>query len=255
MFGWGKKKYKLGIALGGGGARGFAHLGVLQALKEKGIEPDVIAGVSAGAIAGAFIASGKTPKEAFETIKRYKYFDISKLRIPRTGLFRLDTLGQSIEMEIGIVNIEDLKTPLLVATSNLYQGRVEYFAAGSLSQLVQASSAIPVLFNPVQIGDSLYCDGGIFDNLPIEPLENICQKTIAINISPVQEIGELRNLAQVASRMFQLAVSSGISEKKKRCNLYIELHELRKYDVLDTKHAQEIYDIGYKHTKDLDISL
>lgn len=255
MFNFGKKKYNVGIVLGGGGARGFAHLGVLQALKERNITPDIISGVSAGAIVGAFIAAGKTTEEALEIIKEYKYFEFSRLRIPKTGLLSLDSIQQSIKDEIKYDRLEDLPTPLVIAATDILQGRIEYFQEGSLPQLVQASSAIPVIFDPVNIQGKLYSDGGIFDNLPLYPLQNVCKKTIVVNISPIQQISELKNLVHVAARMFQLTVNSGRIEKMHQSNLYIEPQELRNYDILDTKHAREIFDLGYKHVMEMDVQL
>jgi NTE family protein len=251
MFGLYKKKYDLGIVLGGGGARGFAHLGVLEALKKKGIEPDIISGVSAGAIAGAFIASGKTPRQALEIIREYKFFDISKLQLPRMSLFSLKAIRDSIEKEIPQKSIEDLGIPLVVAATNMYSGKVEYFSEGPLSKIVQASSSIPVVFNPIEINGALYSDGGVFDNLPIEPLKGLCKKIIVVNISPIQQVEELKNIAQIAARMFELSVNARHLEKSKKSDLYIEPPGLRKFDILDTKHAQEIFDIGYNYTREL----
>lgn len=249
------KKYKLGIALSGGGARGYAHLGILKALKEKGIEPDVISGVSAGAIAGAFIAAGKSPEETFDIIKTYRFFDFATIRFPRSGLFSLDNIKDSIEKEVGYEKVEDLPIPLFIAATNMLDGKVEYFSEGQLSKVVQASSSIPVLFSPVEINGKLYNDGGVLDNLPMKPLYSCCEKTILANISPIQPIKEMKNLVQVASRMFQLSVNSHYSEKKEMATIFIEPPEVDKYDILDTKHAKEIFDAGYNYTKDLDIKL
>ncbi len=255
MFGFGKKKYELGIALGGGGARGFAHLGVLQALLEKGIEPEIISSVSAGSIVGAFIASGKTPLECLNIMKDYRFFNFSRIRFPKSGLFSLDSISESLEKEIPYQRIEELPTPLIIGASNMLEGKIEYFKEGPIGKIVQASSSIPILFSPVEIAGKLYSDGGIFDNLPLKPIFEICKKTIVVNISPVQEIDSLKNLAQVAARMFQLSVNSGRIEKMNRSSLFIEPKELRQYDLLDTKHASEIYQIGYDFIQKMDINL
>lgn len=255
MFGWKSKKHNLGIALSGGGARGFAHLGILKALKEKGIEPDVISGTSAGAIAGAFIASGKSPEEAFEIIKKYRFFDFATIRFPRSGLFSLDSIRDSIEKEIDQKRIEDLPKPLFISATNMLDGNIEYFSEGPLSKVIQASASIPVLFSPVEIDGKLYSDGGVLDNLPLKPLLNCCKKTIVINISPLLPINEMKNLVQVATRMLQLSVNARENVKKQKADFYIEPPEVDKYEILDTKHAKEIFDVGYSYTKDLDINI
>lgn len=250
-----KKKYKIGIALGGGGARGFAHLGILKALEEKGIKPDIISGVSAGAIAGAFIASGKSPDETYEIIKKYNFTGISELNIPKTGLLSLSKMKENIKKKLEVGNLEDLSIPLIICVTNMLDGKPEYMTEGPLADIVQASASIPVLFSPVELNGKLYSDGGIFDNVPVRPLRSICKKVIAISISPIQKIGELNNLVQVAARMFQLAVNPDHKELKKHCDLFIEPPSLCDYEIMDTKHAKEIFDIGYTYARDMDIKL
>ncbi len=254
MFGFGNKKPKWGIALGGGGARGYAHLGVLEALREKGIEPDIISGVSAGAIAGAFIASGKSPREAFEIIKEYRFTDFTKFRIPRNGLLSLEKLKARLKQEIEQENIQDLKIPLVIAVSNILKGKVEYLDSGPLADIVEASASIPVLFSPVQLEGGLYCDGGLFDNLPVAPLKKKCKKIIAVSISPVNELDTISGILEIAARTFQLSVNHGIDKVKKSCKVFIEPTGLYQYDIMDTKHADEIFKLGYDHVKQMDIS-
>lgn len=255
MFNLKNKKYKLGIALGGGGARGFAHLGVMQALYEKGIMPDVIAGVSAGAIAGALIASGHSPEDAFHSIKNYNLSGISKLTIPKTGLLSLSKIKSILQKNISAERLEDLEIPLIVGVSDMLNGKPEYLTEGPLTDIIQASASIPMLFSPVKLNDTLYADGGIFDNLPIKPLTEHCKKIIAVSISPVQKISELNSLAQVAARMFQLTVNNSTKEIKEQCAYFIEPPELSNYDIMDTQHAQEIFDIGYEHAKEMEIKI
>lgn len=249
------KKYKIGIALGGGGARGFAHLGVLQALEEKGIKPDIISGVSAGAIAGAFIGAGKSPRETFDIIKKYKFTDLTTFNIPKTGLFSLEKMRKIVKTHIKVDNIEELEIPLIIGASDMLSGTMEYFTEGNLADRVEASAAIPVLYSPVEINGKLYSDGGIFENVPISPLKRKAEKIIAISISPIQKIEELTSMVQVATRMFQLTVNQRSSELKKRCDLFIEPADLCSYDVMDTKHAETIFNIGYDYTKELEIDL
>ena len=255
MFGFKSKKYNLGIVLGGGGARGFAHLGILKALREKGIEPDVVSGTSAGAIVGAFICSGKTPDEAFKIIKDYRFFDFATIRFPRSGLFSLDSIKYSIMREIDYKNIEELPKPLFITATNMLDGKVHYFSEGSLAKCVQASASIPILYNPVEIKGKLYTDGGVLDNLPIRPLAKICKKIIIINISPLLPIPEMKNMVQVATRMLQLSVNAGERRKRKQADFYLEPPDINKYDILDTKHAKEIFDVGYTYAQSLEIKI
>lgn len=250
-----KKKYKYGIALGGGGARGYAHLGVLQALEEKGIKPGIIAGTSAGAIAGAYIAAGKSPKEAFELFKKHKLIDFVQVRMPKTGLMNLDRLKNSLSKDIHVDDLKDLEIPFFVTVSDILNGKVEYLNEGPLVKLVQASASIPVLFSPVEINGKMYSDGGLFDNVPVEPLQDICKKIIAVNISPIQKTDRVKNLIQIAARTFHLSVSSTIQGLEDRCDLIIEPKKLSDFDILDASRADEAYQVGYDHCMKMDIKL
>ncbi len=249
------KVYDLGIALGGGGARGFAHLGVLQALGEKGIKPNIISGVSAGAIAGAFIASGKSPEEALDIMKKYNFTGMASLTRLKNGLLSLSKMKSNLDNHIKVKKIQNLDIPLIVTVSNMLEGKVEYITEGPLSKLVQASASIPVLFKPVEYKGILYNDGGIFDNLPVKPLKGKCKKIIAVSISPIQKIEDLKNLKETAVRMFQLAVNLPLDEIGANCDVCIEPPELANFDVMDTKNADKIFDIGYQYARDMDIEL
>jgi NTE family protein len=244
---------KIGIALGGGGVRGFAHLGVLKALEEKGIRPDLISGVSAGALVGAFIASGYTHEKTLEILKDKNLMAYSKLHYPKYGLFSLDGLKKDIQKHIKIRKIEKLKIPMFIAVSNLNDGRVEYIKEGDLTSYLLASASIPVLFAPVEIDGKMYSDGGLFDNLPISPLLQKCDVIIAVNVSPVHKIEKFDNLVQVASRTFQLGVHSNIIRHKEKCALFIEPTGLREFEILNGNHAQDIFELGYNYVKNMDI--
>ncbi|XOV94923.1 MAG: patatin-like phospholipase family protein [Bacteroidota bacterium] len=247
------KKYNIGIALGGGGARGFAHLGVLKALEEKGIKPDVIAGTSAGSLVGVFIAAGKTPDETMKLMKENNITDYAKVVLPVNGLLSLDNLETILKRHIDAETFEELDLPFFATVSALKEGKVVYQNKGKLIPFVKASASIPILFSPVKIEDECYVDGGLLDNLPIQPLMNCCKKIIAVSISPIQEVEEIDNLVGVAARTFQLSVNSQLHKIEENADLFIEPEGLEKYDILNTRHADELFEIGYKHTKELNL--
>jgi len=248
------KKYKIGFVLSGGGARGFAHLGILQYLSEKGIRPDIISGVSAGAIAGVFIASGKSPLETHEILSQGGFLKYTKIQLPTNGLLRLDGLKEIFKKNIGPKNIEDLDMPFYAAAANLNTGRAEYFDKGPIHEIVLASSSIPILFAPVEINGFQYVDGGVLNNLPVEPLLGRCEKIITQNITPVNETGKLKNLVQIATRTFHIGVHSRIEIAKKHSDLFIEPKELDQYDLLKASQADEVFEIGYNYAKKTDLS-
>ncbi|MGC9355810.1 MAG: patatin-like phospholipase family protein, partial [Mariniphaga sp.] len=205
------KKYKNGLVLSGGGTRGFAHLGVIAALNEKGIYPEVISGTSAGAIVGAFIAGQKSPEEVMKIFKKGWFFQYTKLNLPVNGLLKLDGLREIIEEEIEYKNIEDLPVPFYVALANMNKGAVEYKNSGHLGKAVLASSSIPVLFAPIEIEGQFYVDGGLMDNIPIEPIKNDCEQIIVVNIAPLNPREKFKNLIQIASRTFYMSVNANMN--------------------------------------------
>jgi NTE family protein len=171
------RRYKTGVILSGGGARGFAHAGILKALNEAGIYPDVISGVSAGAIVGAFYADGFSPVEIFKIFSQNKkFFNYAKISVPKSGLFRTIGLEENLSENLRAKTFEDLKIPLFIAATNMNIGKIEYFNSGDLVDKIIASASIPVLFHPVEIEDNYYADGGVIDNFPIFPIIRDCKK-------------------------------------------------------------------------------
>jgi NTE family protein len=245
----------VGIALSGGGVKGFAHLGVLKALEEKGIKPDLLAGVSAGAIVGSFIAAGKRPEEAMELINESDFFDFAKLSIPNRGIFTLDNMTENLEKSLGVRIFADLKIPFYVGAANLEKARMEYFNQGDLIKIIQASSSIPVLFSPVEINGDLYVDGGLFENLPVNPLLNKCDKIIAVNVMPVKLEEKIESITDIAVRTFQLKTVANAMELRKKADVYIEPTGIEEYNILNTKYSQELYELGYDYCKNMEIDI
>jgi NTE family protein len=243
--------YSLGLVLGGGGARGFAHLGVAKALYEKGIRPDIISGVSAGAIAGAFLAAGMDPDDIFHFLKEQDFMKISHLRMSKQGFIRLDGLKKQLKTHIGFKNLEDLPIPLVVAVCNLNMARTEYLRKGPLADIVLASSSIPILFSPVKMRDQVYVDGGVLDNLPIKPVRTICEKVIAVNISPIHDTDKLDNLLQIAARVFHVSVDKSTIKSGRKADLYIEPPGVDRYDIFRIKYAEELFQVAYEYTNQL----
>lgn len=243
------KKYKIGIALSGGGVRGFAHLGVLQALNERGIFPEIVSGTSAGSIAGAFYCAGYSPHDALEIMKTKKFSDFTKIHIPKDGFFGLENLKLILENNIKQLNFEDLNIPLYVCVSNLNTGKVEYVNKGPLHDMILASSAIPVVFSPVKIGKTYYVDGGLIDNLPVKPLVRLCDDIITVNVFPNDENQKFDSLLQVAIRSFQMNMNNNIKYIKSKSTVFLEPAALSKYHILKTKYQEEIFEIGYKYAK------
>ena len=244
---------KIGIALGGGGTRGYAHLGVLKALEEEGIKPNVFAGTSAGAIVGSLLAAGKTPDETFEIMRKNKLTDFAKIKLPINGFMSLENMGKKLGEMLPGENFSDLKYPFYVAATNIYTGEIEYISEGNVVKAIQASSSIPIIFSPVEIDGQLYVDGGLLDNVPIKPLIDKCDKISAVEIMPLEKVTEVKKMSDVAERIFHISVKSLNEEKLKDCDLCVKVGGLEGYNILDSSHADEVYKIGYEQAKKMDL--
>ncbi len=244
-------KKGLGIALGGGGTRGFAHLGIIKSLEEEGIFPDIIAGTSAGSIIGSFLASGKNSDEIYNLMKERKLTDFAKLTMPVSGFMSLDYLKEQLEELLPGKTFKDLKLPFFATVSNLLTGKVEYLTEGNVALAVQASSSIPLVFSPVEIADQLYVDGGLLDNVPVQPLIGQCEKIIAVDIMPIEKISKIKGLQDIAVRTFQMSVGGLTEKRREACSMLIKLEDLAGFNILDSSKSEEIYDIGYRAGKNL----
>lgn len=243
-------RYNIGFVLSGGGARGFAHLGFLEALNEEGIFPDVIAGTSAGALAGVLYADGYTPREILAMTDTGSRLDFLRPTLPREGLLQISGLLKILKTNLRAKTFSDLKIPLYVTATDINNARVVYFSEGELIDIVIASSSIPVVFPPVRIGDYSYVDGGILDNLPVRPLEEICHVKIGSFVNQVGYVEKVSGLISLAERTFMVGMSKELFEKAKKFDLFIAPEDLRNFRVTDTIKAKEMFDVGYKATKE-----
>jgi NTE family protein len=244
------EQYKTGLVLSGGGARGFAHLGLIQALNDAGIYPDVISGTSAGALAGVLYADGHTPKEILKIMNSGSRLDFMRPTLPREGLLQIGGIIKILKANLHAKTFKELKIPLYVSATDLNNGKAEYFSEGDLLDPVIASASIPVLFQPVIINDINYVDGGVLDNLPLKPIENKCRFLIGSFVNPVGYMEKCNGLINIAERTFMLSMSKEINEKAKRFDLFVAPQELKNYKILDPEKAEELFDIGYKATKE-----
>lgn len=243
-------QYRIGLVLSGGGARGFAHLGLMQALNEAGIFPDVISGTSAGAIVGVLYADGYTPKEILKLLNSGNRLDFMRPALPREGLLQIGGIMKILKTALTSKTFEELKIPLFVSATDLNNGKSVYFSEGELYHPVMASASIPVLFQPVVINNVYYVDGGVLDNLPLRPIESKCKFLIGSFVNPVGFLEKISGLINIAERTFMLSMSKEIIEKARRFNLFVAPLELKNYKILDPEKADDLFSIGYKETKE-----
>jgi len=240
-----QENYNIGLVLSGGGARGFAHLGVLQALNESGIFPDIITGTSAGALAGSLYCDGHKPKEILRIMKTNSKLDFMRPALPRSGILQISGLEKLLEANLKARRFEELKIPFICAATDLNKGTAVYFSKGPLITAVIASSSIPVLFKPVVINKTWFVDGGVLDNLPIKPIEKKCHITIGSFVNPVGYEESTSGLITIAIRTFMLNQAKEAEEKMAKFDLLFAPEELKNFGVLEIEKADEMYEIGY----------
>ena len=175
-------KYHTGFALSGGFIRGIAHLGMLQALFENNIRPDILSGTSAGAIASAFIADGREPFEVMELFAGQSFINLAKIHPSKESLLRMDYFTDFLKKNLRAKRIEDLQMPVVITATDFDNGKSIHFTQGELTRRIAASCCIPVLFKPVVINKVHYVDGGVFMNIPVSPIRPLCEKVLALNV-------------------------------------------------------------------------
>lgn len=239
---------KFGIALSGGGARGIAHIGVLQALEEFGIKPQVVSGTSMGAIVGVFYAAGYSPKEMLKLLVDRKFHKMINWHRPFSGLIDIGQVEKVMAEIIGKDDFSSLKIPFYCAVTNLNSGLEEIKSQGKLFQWVVASASIPVVFEPQIIEGQTYVDGGLLNNLPAEAIREKCQVLIGVHVNHNGPEEEVKGLKTVAERAFRLGIAQNVEESKKICDFVIEPPEAREFSTFNFNRAGEIYQVGYDTT-------
>lgn len=245
------KPYKIGIALSGGGIKGLCHAGVLKALEEQGIKPDIISGVSAGAVVGALYADGYSPDEIAKLFEDISFRQMTKFRIPDGGLFRIDAFENFIFKNMRAKTFEELNIPLRIVATNLDKGQSVVFSKGNLIDPIVASCSVPVLFTPKKINGIHYVDGGVLKNFPVSTIRDDCDKVIGINASPLVADEYKLSLMNVASRTYHFMFKANILHDKELCDLLIEPVDMGNYDTFEVDKGREIFELGYQSTKQL----
>ncbi len=243
-------KLKTGLVLSGGGARGVAHVGVLKALDELGVEIDCISGTSAGALVGALYAHGLKPDAILELIKRVGFFKSVRPAWALTGIFNMDGLKELLQKNIPGNSFQRLSIPLTVAATDIRKGKIQYFSEGELIPAILASCSIPAIFNPVNFNSNLYVDGGLMDNLPVKPIRNQCDFIIGSHCNHISPDVDVANMKSVIERSLLVAIYSNTEVSRGMCDVFIEPPRMDRFSSLDLSktQTQEIFDFSYRFT-------
>lgn len=245
-----KDRKNIGLCLSGGGLRAIAHIGVLKALEELNITPAAISGTSAGAIIGSLFAYGYTADELMEIVAKETFFSRKSFKLQTSGIFKTSFLTDIYKKYLPENDFNALKIPMTIAATDIGLGTEVFFSTGELYGPLLATASIPFIFPPAVIEERIYCDGGLLNNLPIEPLRQQENYIIASHVNAISTISqeECKKLSarSMAERLFYLGMANPVNQKKKDCNIFIEPANLVQYSMFDKKNAPLFFDLGYE---------
>ncbi len=236
----------IGVCLSGGVARGAAHIGVLQALLEKGFKVKAVSGASAGALVGLFFASGYDPHEMLSILKSINWY--TTFTIGKGGLLGFKKAFKIIRQYIPYKDIKDLPVYYSASVLDLFSGNTLYIDNGDPASIALGSCALPFVFEPVAYKDMLLVDGGLTDNLPVSPLKAKYQhlKIVCSDIMPNVLVRENLGLMGNFLRSTFLIARRNMDLQKRFCDVYLEL-PVSHISFVNYKKFDELYKIGYDY--------
>jgi NTE family protein len=243
-----QEKYNYGICLSGGGALGYAHVGVLQALHEYGIAPEIISGSSMGAIIGTIYAAGYSAAEILEICKSDKMYEIHRLIKPsfsHKGFASHKTLRKLLHDVVPHNDFEQLKHKLHICVTNIGNATYKTVNSGNLHDYVVASASIPGIFEVNNIDIGIYVDGGVMNNLPAEAIRDKCRILIGVDVIPYYEGAKIKHTTDVIIASIRTMVHANSISGQKLCDHLILSPAIKKYHEFNFDKFEKIYRIGY----------
>ncbi|RAJ14182.1 patatin-like phospholipase family protein [Arenibacter echinorum] len=243
------KSKSVGLVLSGGGVKGMAHIGMIQALNEFGISTRAVSGTSVGALVGALYANGSSVVEMLQFFKETPLFRYHFMTILKPGLLDTERYFDLLARYLPGNTFESLQRKLYVVATDLQKGDEKIFSEGELIKPLLASAALPPVFSPVAINGRLYADGGIMNNFPYDEVAASSDFVIGSNVSGIKEIPKegIKSSLQLANRTTSLMIYAINRNKVNKCDLLFEPKALELVGILDKKGIEKAYTIGYEH--------
>lgn len=247
-----RRPYRIGLALSGGGARGFAHLGALYAMDELGIKPDIIAGVSAGSIAAALYGAGLKPLDIMKLFMVSRFGDFCEIGMPKDGLFKMNGFKNFLNANLPVKNLEQCPVPVVLCATDLDNCKPVQWRKGAIAERVMASCCIPILFKPVKVDGTNYVDGGVLHNVPSWAIRDECEHLIGINVSPLVKKGRCApNLIDITMRSYHLMLRNNVGADLGMCDTVISTDAIAEMRVFDMKEKEKVFKIGYRAAREV----
>ncbi|WP_088280466.1 patatin-like phospholipase family protein [Ideonella sp. A 288] len=241
------KAPRIGLALGSGSARGFAHIGVLKALDQGGIRPEVIVGSSAGALVGAFYAAGFTPWQIEEVALRVRDAEVADFAsASKRGMLVGDTLGRFVNDILKGARIENLRTKYAAVTTDLRTGELAVLRSGPVADAVRASCSIPGVFIPRELGGRELVDGGLVSPLPVKTARNLgCDFVVAVDVGTRPHRQSLPGMYEVILQSFEI-MGRALSEQESLTADLLVRPDTSQYASSDFNVRREMIQAGYE---------
>ncbi len=225
--------------------KGFAHIGVLQAFEDQGLQPAALAGTSAGAIAAALYAFGTSPEDMYGVAKKLNWFTLARPALSNLGLVTNEALRDLVKEFFGNPDIEDAELPLAIIATDIATGEEVVLRHGNLASALMASTCLPGIFKPVRHHGRLLVDGGLVDNIPVDVLRKMGMKcVIGVNVTPFTENRSPRNAADVILNAYDITTNA-VAEAKAREVDYMITPAVAAYSRFDFKKLNALYTAGY----------
>lgn len=246
-----QRKFKVGIAFGGGGTKGFAHLGALKAFEENDITFDEIAGTSVGSLVAAAYSFGLTSDEMLAYAKKLKTSDIRSSRIFFVPS-KTEGIENLVKSMIGDAHFEDLRKPTTIVAVDIKTGQEVHITKGSVPKAVAGSCSVPGIFNHVDFGEWRLHDGGLQNTIPADVLrKNGCKYVISIDVNPTRGQGtDSTKLMDTISASIRIMMKSNAVKGYLYSDIVIKT-DTSKYKSTSLDGADEMYKIGYEATMEL----
>jgi len=231
-----KPPVKIALALGGGAARGFAHVGVIKALEAQGIVPDIVVGTSAGAVVGALYAAGHNGFDLQRLVLQVEESQFSDWALPDRGVFKGEALQSFVNQAVGQSPLEKLGKLMAVVATDLQSGEAVVFRTGNTGMAVRASSSVPGVFQPVAINGREYVDGGLVSPVPVQAARSLgADFVIAVDISAKPQYGKTQSTIDVLLQAFSIMAQTISKQELPGADVVIRPYtpELRATDFQD----------------------
>lgn len=237
------------LVLGSGGARGYAHIGVIQVLEQQGIHPDFIVGTSAGSIVGSIYASGKTANELRDIALNMKAQDVRDVKLDLKGFFDGKKVENYVNQQVNNTPLELLKTPMYVVATELKEGKKVVFNYGNTGQAVRASVSIPSMFVPTKIGTDEYVDGGLVSPVPVDVARDLgADIIIAVDILAQPMHTETSNVWGLFNQNINIMQNHLAREELKHADIVIQPDLREKAHIFDVRGREMTIQAGAEAT-------